>query len=326
MTIKTVLVTGASGKLGKALVPALLEAGYKVRVTQFQTPVKFKGASTVSGSISNPRFIRKAVKGGDAICHLATCKEDKERFLDVSIKGTFHLLEQARDQNVKQFLLASGDAALGIFYAPQPVPLDENAPLAAYPGYYAFSKAMEETMVNQYHLQYGLNTTILRASWIHGEDDTLAHLTLSKPDFGGPVWKELATTKRQRSFFTGKKEGVGCLVHSDGKPFVRHIVALDDVVHSFMISLGNPVAMGETFNIAAAAPFSYDVAAEYLSKKISAPVVPFLCKEGFDFSIDINKAKSMLGYQPKYDIFQMIDAAIEFRNSGKKRSALRYIG
>jgi len=326
MNIKTVLVTGASGKLGKAIVPALVEAGYKVRVTQFQTPIKFKGASTVTGSISDPRFISKAVKGMDAVCHLATCKEDKDRFLDVSIKGTFHLLEQARDQNVKQFLLASGDASIGIFYSPHPQPLDENAPLAAYPGYYAFSKAMEETMVNQYHLQYGLNTTILRASWIHGEDDTLAHMTLSQPDFGGPVWEEMATTKRQHSFFAKKKEGVGCLVHSNGNPFVRHIVALDDVVQSFLISLGNPVATGETFNIAAASPFSYDVLAEYVSQKLSAPVVPFVCKEGFDFAIDINKAKSLLGYKPKFDVFQMIDAAMEYRNSGKKRSALRYKG
>ncbi len=326
MNIKTILVTGASGKLGKALVPALVEAGYKVRVTQFQTPAKFRGASTVTGSISDSQFVRKAMKGIDAVCHLATCKEDRDRFIDVSVKGTFHLLEQAREQKTKQFLLASGDASIGIFYRPQPQPLDENAPLAAYPGYYAFSKAMEETMVNQYHLQYGMNTTILRASWIHAEDDTLAHMTLSKPDFGGPLWEEMATTKRQLSFFSKKKEGVGCLVHPGGSPFVRHIVAIDDVVQSFLLSLGNPVALGETFNIAAASAFSYDVLADYISKKLSAPVVPFVCREGFDFSIDINKAKSLLGYRPEFDLFRMVDEAIEFREKGKKRSALRYKG
>ena len=326
MKIKTVLVTGASGKLGKALVPALLEAGYQVRITQFQTPVKFKGASTVTGSISDPKFVKKAMKGIDAVCHLATCKESKERFIDVSIKGTFNLLEEARDQKVKQVLLASGDASIGIFFSPQPHPLDEQAPLASYPGYYAFSKAMEETMFNQYHIQYGLNTTILRSSWIHGEDDTLAHMTLAKPDFGGPDWKEMAKTKKQKAFFEKNKNGVGCLVHTDKSPFVRHIVALEDVVQSFLISLGSPVSFGETFNIAAASSFSYDVLAGYVSEKLNLPIVPFTFPNGFDFTIDINKAKSLLGYQPKFDVFQMIDAAIEYRKSGKTRSELKYKG
>ncbi len=326
MKIKTVLVTGASGKIGNQLVPTLVDAGYQVKVTQFQTPVKFKGATTLKGSIDDAKFVKKAMKGVDAVCHLATCKESKERFIDVSIRGTFNLLEQARDQKVKQVLLASGDASIGIFFYPQPQPLDENAILAAYPGYYAFSKAMEETMFNQYHIQYGLATTILRISWIHEKDDTLAHMTLTKPDFGGPTWQELATTKKQKEFLKKKKEGVGSLVHAGGKPFVRHIVSLDDVVQSFMRALGNDVAIGETFNIASAAPFSYDVLSEYVSRQLSIPVLPFTCKEGHDFSININKAKAMLGYQPTKDVFQMIDEGIAYRQAGGTRKAIRYKG
>ena len=41
-----------------------------------------------------------------------------------------------------------------------------RSPLRAYPGYYALSKVLEETLCNQYRLQYGLPVTILRASWI----------------------------------------------------------------------------------------------------------------------------------------------------------------
>ena len=105
-------------------------------------------------------------RSGDILSILGT--DDGRRIIAiVQVKGTFTLLDEARQQRgVQQFILASGDAALGIFYYPQPVPLDENAPLAAYPGYYAFSKVMEEVMVGQYHIQYGLPTTILRISWI----------------------------------------------------------------------------------------------------------------------------------------------------------------
>jgi nucleoside-diphosphate-sugar epimerase len=327
MKIRTVLVTGASGKVGRSLVPALLEAGYTVRATQFQTPVKIPGVTTVSGSMTDPRFVRRALQGADAVCHLATCKEDPAAFFDVSVKGTFTLLDEARRPGaLKQFLLASGDAAVGIFFYPQPQPLDENAPLAAYPGYYAFSKVMEEVMVGQYHIQYGLPTTVLRISWIHDEDDLLTYMTLLPPDFGGPAWRELATTKRQKEYFRKKQNGVGCLVHRGGRPFVRHIVGIADVVQSFLLALGNPAAVGETFHIAGPAAFSYDVLARHIGRKLGLPVVEFTCRDAHDFRIDISKARTVLGYQPAWDALRIADDAIAWRQAGGKRTPVRYMG
>lgn len=327
MKIKTVLVTGASGKLGRSLVPALLKAGYQVRATQFRTPVKVPGVRTVTGSISDSGFARRALAGVDAVCHLATCKEDPENFFDVSIRGTFTLLDEARRRGgLKQFILASGDAALGIFFYPQPKPLDEGAPLAAYPGCYAFSKVMEEVMVGQYHIQYGLPSTILRISWIHGEDDLLAHMMLRPPDFGGPAWRDLARTARQKEMFRKKREAVGCLVHPDGRPFVRHIVGIADVVQSFLLALGNPAAIGQTFNIAGPEAFSYDALAAHIAGRLGVPVVKFTCREGHDFRINIGKARSVLGYDPRWDAARIADAGIAWRGTGGRRPPIRYRG
>ncbi len=327
MTIKTVLVTGASGKIGRSLVPALLDAGYRVRVTQFNTPVNYAGAETVKGSMADADFVRQALEGIDAVFHLATCKEDRERFFDTSVRGTFLLVDEAKRQGrLKQFLLASGDAALGIFFYPRPVPLSETSPLAAYPGYYAFSKVMEEVMVDQYRIQYGLPTTTLRISWIHGEDDILAYMTLKEPNFGGPPWKDLAQTPEQKRWFAEGRDAVGCLVHPDQKPFIRHIVGLKDVVHSFMKALGNPAAIGQTFNIAGPAAFSYDVLAHYIAKKLGLDVVEFTDAEHHDFSIDISKARAVLGYAAQMDVFRIVDEAVAFRAAAGERSAVRYAG
>ena len=41
MKIKNILVTGASGRIGRNLVPELIKAGYRVRAVQFETPVTF---------------------------------------------------------------------------------------------------------------------------------------------------------------------------------------------------------------------------------------------------------------------------------------------
>ena len=43
---------------------------------------------------------------------------------------------------IRQFLLFGGDAAMGIWFYPQPIPIDEITP-DGLPGYYAFSKVME---------------------------------------------------------------------------------------------------------------------------------------------------------------------------------------
>jgi nucleoside-diphosphate-sugar epimerase len=198
--------------------------------------------------------------------------------------------------------------------------------LAAYPGYYAFSKVMEEVMVGQYHIQYGLPTTILRISWIHDEDDLLAYMTLRPPDFGGPAWRDLATTKRQQELLRSKRNAVGCLVHPGGRPFVRHIVGIADVVQSFLLALGNPAALGETFNIAAPAAFSYDVLARHMADKLDLPVVNFTCREAHDFQIDITKARSLLGYRPQWDALRIADDAIAWRQAGGQRTPVKYVG
>ncbi|MCC6156260.1 MAG: NAD(P)-dependent oxidoreductase [Candidatus Hydrogenedentes bacterium] len=327
MRIETVLVTGASGKLGRSLVPALLKAGYRVRATQFRTPVRVPGAQIVTGSISDPGFARRALKGVDAVCHLATCKEDPAHFVDVSLKGTLALLDEARRRGgLKQFILASGDAALGIFFYPRPRPLDESAPLAAYPGCYAFSKVMEEVMVGQYHIQYALPSTVLRISWIHGDDDLLAHMTLRPPNFGGPAWRDLARTARQKEIFRKRREAVGCLLHPNGQPFIRHIVGISDVVQSFLLALGNPAAIGQTFNIAGPAAFSYGPLSAHIAARLGVPVVPFVCRAGNDFRINIGKARSVLGYDPKWDANRIADEAIAWRLAGGRRAPLRYRG
>jgi len=327
MKITHVLVTGASGKIGRSLIPALVEGGYKVRAVQFKTPVRYKGVQVVKGAVGDRAFVRKALRNIDAVCHLATSKEDPDGFMDVAVRGTFNIVDEGlKSKRLKQIVYAGGDCSLGIFFYPQPIPLDESAPIRAYPGYYAFSKVMEETILEQYHIQYGLPFTNLRMSWIQDEDDILSYMTLAPPDFGGPPWRDLAKTKRQKAMFGEKRDGVGCLVHPDGKPFVRHLVGITDVVQAFLRALGNPAAVGQSFNIAAPAPFSYDVLSAYIGKKLGLPVVRFTFDGAHDFAININKARSVLGYDPQYDVFRMVDAAIAFRQSGGTRAPMKYMG
>lgn len=326
MKISKVLLTGASGKVGKRLLPALIDKEYSVRVLQFSRQVKCDECEIVTGSITDREVVRKAVQGVDAVIHLATSKESREGFLDVSMKGNFELLEACREADVKQVLLASGDNTIGIYYYPNPYPLDETGPLRAYPGYYALSKVMEETMYRQYWIQYNVPVTILRCSWIQDYDDILRHMTILPPDFGIPVWKELASDEQQREYFDKTRDAAAALLHENGSPYVRHVVSVHDVVHAFLKALGNKAALGETFNIAAPSAYSYLEAAEYIGKKLDIPVVSFYQSGFYNFTINIGKARSILGYSPKFDIFNIIDQAVLFRESGGERDDIKYEG
>jgi len=327
MKIKNIFVTGASGKIGRSLLPELISAGYNIRTLQFEQPVEYEAIETIKGDVRDPNLAKKALKDMDAIIHLANCKENRELFMETNIKGTFYLLDEAKNcGHIKQFIQAGSDARAGIFYYPHPYPIDETYPHRAYPGYYAFSKVLEEVMCEQYIIQYKLPITVLRFSWVHDEDDFLCHITLKEPNFGVPIWKDLAKTPEQKWYFEKNMDGVAKLIHPEGKPGIRHVVGIKDVVQGVLLAIGNPSAIGEAFTITASSPFSYGFVAEYISKKLNLPIVEFKYDGFYDFTHNIAKARSVLGYNPHYDIVKIIDDAIEFRKSGRKRHPTKYIG
>lgn len=326
--IKNIFLTGGSGKIGRALLPELVKAGCRVRALEFDEEIGCSGKiEIITGDLRDAGLAKGALEGMDAVIHLGNCKESRELFMETNIKGTFYLLDEAKNcGHIQQFIQAGSDARMGIFYYPHPFPIDETQPHQAYPGYYAFSKVLEETMCEQYIIQYKLPVTILRFSWVHDEDDILAHLTLKEPGFGVPIWKDLARTPKQKEYFKKKIDGVAKLTHPGGKPGIRHIVGIKDVIQGIMLSIGNQAAIGQAFTITGPAPFSYGYAADYAAQKLSLPVVEFECDYFHDFTHSIAKARSILGYNPQYDITRIIDDAVAFRQVGKKRTPTKYIG
>jgi len=314
MDIKTVAVFGASGKIGGRVLPLVRARDAQVRALIHRTPIEMDGVETITGSIADPEAVREVVAGADVVVQLATTKEDPDTFFDVSVKGTLNVLEACRDEGVKQFIILGGDAAFGIWFYPQPIPIDESHKLMAYPGHYAFSKVMEEVMTEQYGIQYGVPWTILRSSWVFDEDDLLGHFSLldnvdpSEPGHGfGDQPPEIM------KFVDAGEERVVIQTDGEGVPYTRHIVHIDDLMQGFGLVLGNEVALGRSFNIAAPAAFNYRPAADYLSDRTGAPTLELPCPGYHSFEIDINRARAILGYAPENDVFTMVDRALAWR-------------
>lgn len=317
--IRKVMVTGASGKLGGALCQALLENDYQVIAVDRRLPVGVDGVEEVRADVGDYEAIEEIISRSDAVCHLASCKESREAFIPVSAQGTFNILDAAMNTKKPQRLvLASGDAVNGIYFNPQPLPINEQMPMVAYPGYYALSKVIEETLFTQYYHQAGVPTVVNRMSWIQTEDDILTHLTVAGESFGVPVWNDLMS-EEQRAAYAGGRDAAVALRHPDGKPMIRHIVAIEDCVQSFLLALTREGIEGETFQIAMTDPFDYTKAAAYAAKKLDIDVLDLVDPVGQDFCCDTTKARYRLGFQPKHDIYSLIDSGIEFRRSGAAR-------
>ena len=155
-------------------------------------------------------------------------------------------------------------------------------------------------------------------SWIHAEDDILNHLTVAGGAFGVPAWDALMSEEQRAACRDGWDAAVA-LRHQDGRPLRRHIVAVEDCVQAFLLSLRRPGIEGQTFMIAMTDPFDYEDAALYASQRLGIPVLDLVDPVGQDFCIDTTRARYVLGYQPRYDIRGLIDHAVEFRRSGRQR-------
>lgn len=313
MNLSRVAVFGGSGKIGQRVIPLLQERGLAVRALVHQTQID--GVEAVTGSITDAHVVRGVVAGTDAVIQLATTKEDPGTFFDVSVRGTLNILEACRFEGTQQVILLGGDAAFGIWFYPQPIPIDENHALMAYPGYYAFTKVMEEVMARQYAFQYGVPYTILRSSWVFEKDDLLGHFSLlNNVDPAEPGHGFGAQPPDVMRLVAEGKEHIPILVNEMGVPYHRHIVQIDDLAQAFGLALGNAAAIDQSFNIAAPTPFSYDVAAQYLSERTGLPTIELACPGYHSFEINITRARTMLGYDPQFDFFRMADSALAHRS------------
>jgi uncharacterized protein YbjT (DUF2867 family) len=151
-----ILVTGGTGFVGPKIVHALRAENRPVRCL-VRDPDRAKtlaswGCGLAQGDVTDPESLRRAVDGCDVVVHLVAIIQGKpEDFERVMTKGTRHVVDAAKEQGVRRFVLMS---ALGTS--------EETRDLAPY---FRSKWDMEETVK-----QSGLEYVIFRPSFIFGKD------------------------------------------------------------------------------------------------------------------------------------------------------------
>jgi uncharacterized protein YbjT (DUF2867 family) len=104
-----ILVTGASGFVGRHVVQALLAAGQDVRAL-VRDPKKGAGlgCELAQGDMIDAASLRRAVEGVEGVVHLVAVRQGKaEKFQRVMVKGGTDLIAAAKEAGVRRFVLMS---------------------------------------------------------------------------------------------------------------------------------------------------------------------------------------------------------------------------
>lgn len=267
-----IVVTGSSGKAGRAVVRDLVEHGYEVLGVDL---VAERGSGQLRADLTDLGQAMEVLGHADAVVHLAAIPapgiQTEQVTFSTNLLSTYNVFSAATTLRLKRVVWASSETTLGLPFDRQPpayAPIDEDHPLWPESSY-ALSKILSEEMARQFNRWTGIPFIGLRFS------------NIMEPD---------AYTARFPGFW--------------GDPRLRKwnlwgYVDARDVAQSCRLGLEAAVQGAEAFIIAAA-----DTVMPQTNRELMAavfPTVPLRKEIGeHETLLSIDKARRMLGYNPQY--------------------------
>ncbi len=163
---KPVLLTGASGNLGRHLAKTLGDQGWRLRLTDiapFPDPLP-AGASFVKADVNDGVALLRQAEGCGAILHFGGVSVEKpfEEVFGPNLRGPYHVYEAARREGAR-VVFASSNHSIGFHERPTGNQAKLDYDCAFRPdGYYGLSKAYTELMGRLYWDKHGVENVNLR--------------------------------------------------------------------------------------------------------------------------------------------------------------------
>lgn len=168
-----IAVTGATGAIGRLIVPDLLEQGFRIRSLSRSAPSDSRAEHVPVDLASGGRLERRALDGCSAVLHLASfipARQDDpasaETCLRTNALGTLKLLQATEDAGIDRFIQTTSANA----YAPGLEAPSEEDPM--YPSerapFYLSSKLVQDILGAYWRNSRGLAATTLRLSSVYG--------------------------------------------------------------------------------------------------------------------------------------------------------------
>ncbi|MGW4964556.1 NAD-dependent epimerase/dehydratase family protein [Nonomuraea sp. NPDC004186] len=242
--MKRVLVTGAAGRIGRAVLDLLGQQGITANALVLEDPGDLKAELVVAGSATDSHAVRKALKGADAVIHLAAIptpeRHPAEEVFATNTQATFTVLEQAGRAGIRQVCTASSTAISGLPFAartlhPRYVPVDEEQPsLSEDP--YALSKQVDELTAQMMSRRHRMSVTALRLPYVGGFGERLLDFAgrceLDPGLHAAGLWAYLETRDAARACLLGLAVG-GCHVITVAAPETLVSHPTEDLLRRF---------------------------------------------------------------------------------------------
>ena len=297
----TILVTGADGFIGSHLTEALVRSGFKVRAFVYynsfnswgwldQCADDVKGQFEVfAGDIRDPHGIKEAMKGCDAVLHLAALiaipfsYKSPDTYVDTNIKGTLNVLQAARELGVKRVVHTSTSEVYG---TAQFVPITEDHPLQGQSPYSA-TKIAADQLAYSFYSSFDLPVVTLRPFNTYGPRQSARAVipTIVTQIANGQRTIKLGATSPTRDF-----------------SYVQ------DTVSAFIAAISSDAASGKVINLGSNFEISIGDTARLIAETMNIEIeivtdVVRMRPENSEVErlwADNTKARDLLGWQPKF--------------------------
>jgi len=179
VSTRSILVTGATGFLGKALVPRLAEAGHRLRFIGRTEPTgDLRGLGEfVHGDLGDRAAVRRALDGVEVLYHLAGRvsfdAKDGPAMYRLHVEGTRGLLEEVRARGgLKRIILASTSGTIAVSRTEAVATEETRTPIEVVGRWpYYLSKIYEERLSLEFCRKHGLPLVVLNPSLLLGPGD-----------------------------------------------------------------------------------------------------------------------------------------------------------
>ncbi|WP_222315138.1 NAD-dependent epimerase/dehydratase family protein [Rhizobium leguminosarum] len=340
MKTMEIFVSGATGRVGGVLSGELIKRGHKVRTIAIPgdpntAATEAAGVICHTGSLASLEDVTAAMAGVEAVFHMAAVisfqPTARDLLWDVNVVGTYNVLRVAAAESQKRYVrmvFASSDQVYPTRFA-RFRPTDENHPKEPYT-FYGMTKVLGEDMVKFYH-KSETNLDISTAVFSHTE--AAREIIDPNGEYAGAAFY---VNSRVRSLKASSTHHAGATSNSelsrilaileplvaddeplllakdaDGIPHTQELVDVRDIVQGLLLIFDKPAAIGETFNLAPVSPVSLGEFIPYLAKKTGRRFVeakiPVELGKTHGSSV---KARAILGFAPKYSMFDMVDEAV----------------
>jgi len=308
-----VCVTGADGFIGSHLVEKLVARGEKVKAFVYYNSFNSWGwldqlprsilqeVEVFAGDIRDPNGVREAVKGMEAVYHLAALiaipfsYHSPDSYVDTNVKGTLNVLQAAKALETSRVLITSTSEVYG---TAQYVPIDEKHPFQGQSPYSA-TKIGADRLAESFYRSFDMPITIVRPFNTYGPRQSARAVIPT-------IISQLLAGQKQIK--------LGSLTPTRDFNYVK------DTVNGFYQIANSDLTIGEEINIATQQEISIGALAQEIIRQIN-PDAELVCDEQRlrPENIEVNrllgsneKIRKLTGWAPSYTLEQGIRETVEW--------------